>query len=743
MIDVRVVMTARALERLAAGAPMNFAGAELFEVYEEAGPAAARLIYARGDQADDRLLMIMGSGTGSILPEVLRNRQDPAIRRILSFVQRASTYPVTLPRGWKQYKAGNLLAFFALPESFGESERWIAEVNAGGVGDTVFWTVTTTDDQQILSSYRPEPGVYESSKTAWVSTFEKGMEALSGPSTRSGIDVDLTPAPQASGVSKMRTFRQWLPELTDSQREFIDAPSDKGIRLRGPAGSGKTLSLAIKAVQEATDARTFGDPVRILFVTHSWALAGEVDQLLTLLSEQGVMGEINTLPLVAVAQEIMPAGMIPSDLSLIGDDSLTGKFGQLAEIDETLNEFLTGDWITYRGSCSEDFRARIESTDSAMRRGVAWDFLIEFGCVLGADGIFPGLNSEKRYLRLQRAPWMMRLETVGDRRATYAIYAMYYRSLQGRGQLTSDQLLSDFLNYLEGFTWNHRRRSEGYDYIFVDEFHLFNTLERQILRCLSREVSSYPRIFMALDPRQSPWDVYFGSDETRSTSEPGSAEDDLEPLKTVDIPTVHRSSPQILDLIKHIHLDYANLSLDDDWDYSISNVESLADVGPKPSLFVADTFAEEEVAIYNAISDVYPRAHAGADVALAILDEDVFARYRPLIERIGNSGKFTVILISGRDDLQSLQYRNRGIVVGPAEYLAGLQFDTVLVAGVHEDLGTSPHQGVRKRGALSLLYLAVSRASREVRIFSNDDFGGIPEVLSRAQKQEVLGIFRA
>lgn len=743
MISVATVLTERALERLGTGAPMNFAGAELFELFAPGTPGAARSIYSKGDAMSDPLIIIADSGTGSILPEELRKKHEAAYSRMLNFVQRARTFPLSLPRGWRQYKRDNLLTFFALPESFGNSDRWIAEVNVNRTGDIVFWEVSNADDQTLLADYRPDHERHRELRGAWESTFSEGMNALSGPSgTSSGIDVGLTPAPQTQGISKSRTFRQWIPELTDSQREFVDAPSDHAVRLRGPAGSGKTLALAIKAVKEATAARREGTPIRTLFVTHSWALAGEIDQLLSILSEEGPMAEINTLPLVAVAQEIMPPGLIPTDLHLIGDDSLTGKTTQLAQIEDVLDEFLSGDWVTYRAQCSPDFRNRVESKDSAIRRGLAWDLLIEFGCVLGADGIFPGINADKRYIRLPRAPWMMRLDTAADKRATYALYSIYYQSLEQRGLLTSDQLLSDFLNYLDGFTWNHRRRTEGYDYIFVDEFHLFNTLERQILRSLSREVASYPRIFMALDPRQSPWDVYFGTDETRSTSEPAVSDEELDVVKTVDIPTVHRSSPQILDLIKHIHLDYANLNLDADWGYAISEVESLAAAGPIPSLFVADTFTGEEVAIYNAIRDVYPHTHLGAQVALALVDEDSYSRYKGLVERVGTSGSFGVIPISSREDVQVIQYHRRGIVVGPAEYLAGLQFDTVLIAGLHDDIGNAPNQGVRRRGALSLLYLAVSRAAREVRIFSNDDFGGTPEVLSRARDEGVLGIFR-
>lgn len=533
------VMTARSLDKLSSGASVNFAGSDLFVI---SSPGHEKLeihaIYSRADLESDRLIFIMNAGRGFAVPDTLQTQREPAICRMLSFVERSTTYPVTLPRGWKQYKQDNLMTFFALPEALTSPFRWMTEINVLGTGDVVFWKLIRENYEQQLNDFEPMHSMYRGAREFWRENRKNGLEALSGPSeAAAGVDVVLEAAPQAAGVAKARAYTQWLPYLTPKQREFLEAPADRSLRLRGPAGSGKTLTLAIKAIREILNARGRGRGLSILFVTHSWALAGEVDQLLNALSEHGRFTEINTLPLVAVAQELLPTGMMPQDLRLIGDDSLSGKVTQLVQIQEVVDDFRSGDWVTYKRRASQDFADRIESTDEAVRRGLAWDLLVEFGCVLGADGIFPAVNSEQRYMRLHRAPWMMRLDSSGDRRPVYAMYEMYYEELRARNLLTSDQLLNDFLNYLESFTWNHRRLTEGYDLVFVDEFHLFNTLERQVLRYLSRDVTSYPRLFMALDPRQSPWDVFFRNADA-TASEVMSSDDDFEAVETVDIPTV-------------------------------------------------------------------------------------------------------------------------------------------------------------------------------------------------------------
>src|SRR5262249_31725400 len=159
---------------------------------------------------------------------------------------------------------------------------------------------------------------------------------------------------------------------------------------------------------------------------------------------------------------------------LIGEDSLSGKESQIERIADLVDEFVRGDWLTFRSDASLDFRRRLESDTWEERSALVWDLLIEFGCVLGAEGIFPGINAERRYLSLGRTAWMMPLDNGIDRRAVLYLYERYVRRLVSEGMVTNDQVINDFLSYLETFSWSGRRIGSGYDLIFVDELHLFN-----------------------------------------------------------------------------------------------------------------------------------------------------------------------------------------------------------------------------------------------------------------------------
>lgn len=739
------VLSAGALERVASGALSNFAGSNLFEVTVKRSPVGvAHLLFAPEDDKVDSLIIVRNTDSNGFLPRPLQGARAAACHRILSLAQRTKHLPVNIPRGWGPYRHDDKVALYALPMSTDAvgSYRWVAQLRIGDTLDLAFWELTSAENQAAIQHFTEPADHAALLRKLWEDHLRESLIALQGDPSNTSADVEvvLDQSMPRFGLSKSRTLSEWIPHLTVSQREFVEADTSRSIRLRGPAGSGKTLTMAIKAVRQAQLAKDLNNDTRILFATHSWSLAGEVDEVIHGLSEYGSLDNIVVLPLVALAQELLPVGMATEGLQLIGDDSLTGKSLQLEQIREVVAEFKHTDWITFEDATSPEFRARFSSNDDLVQRGLIWDLLIEFGCVLGADGIFPGFNAETRYLQLPRAPWMMVLPNDGDKRTVYALYELFWTALEERGLITSDQLLNDFLNYLETFSWNHRRRQEGYDLIFVDEFHLFNTQERQTLRYLSRKTEEYPRIFMSLDPRQSPWEVHIGVGDVRVGV---GQDDDMEDVRTVDIPTVHRLTPQVLGLVKHVHLDFPNLDLGADWAVSINDVESLAQAGPKPSVFVAPTQSDEEMEVYKGILELYPSGHVGAQLAVAIVDEDMFPRYGRLMEQVSTSGRFRIVPITNREDVGLLSSQKRGVVVGPAEYLAGLQFDTVLIAGLPDMNTTFANQSYRRRRSLSLLYLALTRASREVRIFVNDENGGVPKVLGRAQEQGLVGIFRS
>lgn len=723
------VTTVRALSELSTGGYPDLEGLGASEPFAVIETSEFILIYHRTDSRESRLVLVNDVLADVPLRPSLTRFRARALERMVAAVQRTAQLPIVIPHNWGSFRNNDLVEFYALPAGVDSgAPRWVIQVGIGKSEDVAFWELTEPGEQIPLEPYVPPATTHSAARAAWESQFDAALaELLLEPETSYDL-ARLSSEQIAAGL----TVSQWQGKLTQQQRQFVDAPTAESIRLRGPAGSGKTLALAVKAVREAQASAATGRDTKILYLTHSWSLASEVAELVEQLSEAGRLDSIDVAPLLTLAQDMLPSSRASEGLTLIGEDSLSAKESQLAEIEEVISVFTSGDWLTYRSSVSESLRSRIESSTKEDTRGLAWDCLIEFGCVLGADGIFPGIDAERRYLHLPRAAWMMPLETDADKRVIFAIYEMFFARLEERGLLSSDQLVNDFLNYLETFAWRRRRVSDGYDLVFVDEFHLFNVQERQILKYLNRDPNIYPRVFMALDPRQSPWEVFVG----RSNVQSGVAVLEDERERSMELTIVHRSSPQILDFIKHIHLDFPSFDLGAEWYAEIDSIRSSAVPGPKPTVSLAPTRNAETTELYRNLVAAYSRNMRG-QIALAVVDPDQFTRYLPLVAGLNRANNVSVSVITGRDDLSQLKHRKRGIIVAPAEYLAGLQFQTVYVAGVPPMVGGLANQGYKKRQSLSLLYLAASRAREELHLYGNEDDGGLPEVVMKAVEQQL------
>lgn len=94
-------------------------------------------------------------------------------------------------------------------------------------------------------------------------------------------------------------------------------------------------------------------------------------------------------------------------------------------------------------------------------------------------------------------------------------------------------------------------------------------------------------------------------------------------------------------------------------------------------------------------------------------------------------------VVRTRDDLGVLTYSARGVVVGRADELAGLQFPEVVIAGLG-DASLFESREHRRQAFMSSLYLAVSRASERVTIVLDEENFGIPAVLQSAAAQGIV-----
>ena len=76
--------------------------------------------------------------------------------------------------------------------------------------------------------------------------------------------------------------------------------------------------------------------------------------------------------------------------------------------------------------------------------------------------------------------------------------------LQSQGTFDVDDVTIEAISHLNAPFWRRKRQNDGYDYIMVDEMHLFNLNEQSVFHFLSKDISSKEiPICFALDYSQA------------------------------------------------------------------------------------------------------------------------------------------------------------------------------------------------------------------------------------------------
>ena len=299
---------------------------------------------------------------------------------------------------------------------------------------------------------------------------------------------------------KLYTYEDWEKHLSNLQRAFLNKPAEKAIKLRGPAGTGKTLAMELKAIKLLRE----NPDSKILFTCHSWAVACQVSDFISNLDYE-VGKRIDTFPLLALAESKVPTDGY--DTIILGDDSYSGKIEQIKLLNEIILKYQKSDWKLLQGKCSEEFTENFNSI-SEINNNYTWDIMIEITCIIMANGFKPIPTDRLKYISFERRDWMLPLQSNTEKEIIFSIYSNLMEKLDRDGKMTSDQIINDYINILTMFSWFRARKQEGYDYIFVDEMQLFNAQEKAVLQYLTRDPQKYPVLIMALDPKQSVDEVY-------------------------------------------------------------------------------------------------------------------------------------------------------------------------------------------------------------------------------------------
>lgn len=528
--------------------------------------------------------------------------------------------------------------------------------------------------------------------------------------------------------------------LTVSQRRFVDHPHDGGIRLVGPAGTGKTVALVVKCLRDLKQASAKDENKRFLFLTHASATADAIENMvlemepeagLDVLSSERPGLVISTLYSLANRQ-------MRYDLDELTPVSLDGHDGRLFQADvlnEVIEDYKRGDWITYRSACSKPFVAYMMAESSSLeRRFFLWEMLNEFACVLDAEGIRGGSAKREQYLSEKRKNWMMVLQSKEEREIILALYDRFRKSLREMKAIGGDQMVTDFLNHLDSFRWEATREVEGFDAVFVDELHLFNRQERMVFRHLLRSPGQNPAVFMAYDAKQSPRDSFLNLPSIEAKQLDFWRDAKLGRVEKIELVDVFRYTPQIAQVLARIDESFPGQDLDEEWP-QYAGISKIDD-GPVPTACTIRTTVATYTLVFQRARMLQRELAKDGRVAVLCASNELFRRYLEFSEL-----RDSFVAITSREEASSISRSTRKFLFSMPEFVAGLQFDTVLLIDVNQgEVPEGPYSASALRKFVSQVYLGASRAERRLEFYAAGEHGGIAALLSRAVHEKAVEI---
>ncbi|MEE4731458.1 UvrD-helicase domain-containing protein [Pseudomonas alliivorans] len=698
-------------------------------------------LFERHVEDEQSPLIVINNTTGNRIFSAA-DKDSRNLERIITVARAQYTDSVSIPQTWKPHYEDDLFSI-----SVKAGSNWKARLHFlichptknKELKDLFVFSLL----EEIVDFHKLEidKGQYGKIRENFIEAILSDDETLAAPSTDAGI-VLTERLPQ--GFVQGGTLDVWYQtRLTKDQRAFVDKPHDNPVRLRGAAGTGKTLSLVIKFLKDATEAERTGTAIRYGFLTHSKASVDFVNAIcesldpvgLTLGGAKHAKLEIRTLYDLASNQLALHS----SELTPLELDGRKGRLAQREIVESLMAEMWQSTILRARyKEISPELFARWDP-ENAGHSILVNDVAGEFASVIDAEGIKPGSARAERYAKndARRAVWLMPLATELDRRFILEIHAKYCKELAEMKTLSIDQMVADFDSYLDSNGWAIMKSKLGYDALFVDELHLFTSVERQCLHKLIRkfrngEPQARPAIFMAYDIKQSPtssFASYFTSETPIFTPSSNLQNSDL-----IQLQKVFRYTPEITELLRDIDASFPAIDVPGEWNAYVG--ESDQPRGDIPTLQVHQSPKDLMRHVFEAAHDKARLIKGGGRrVAVLCLSEEMFDTYS-VIAAGQYSGKF--ITISSREPASEFRYAGKRFIFSMAEYVAGLQFDTVFI--IHADRNEAPIDsgvGVR-RSFISNLYLGASRAERVLTVHACLERGGVTDFLQMALDRGAL-----
>lgn len=617
-------------------------------------------------------------------------------------------------------------------EKRGMSGRFLLVYKSGYDG------ANSSTEEASLSNFRKVfdalPAMYDSLPKKFEMLKEIEQEKTKS-SVFDELKIDYPPNQLPSG--SYLPLVEWLHRLTKQQRDFVLAPPERALRLVGAAGTGKTTTIVLRVLRVLMTAAKKGQPMKALFVTPSEATKRSIEEMLSVMDPNNFCKKDPKTDAVSLTLTTLASlcaeklNQIIQETEFVDRDAQDSKMMQGMYIERAIKEARQLEFPSHLPHLSNRFRDFFEQTSDADLVDL---FQHEISMqIKGRSG-----DSFDGYKDCPPLKYGLPVENDADKGFVFTVFRRYQNQLVDVAQFDTDDVVLSAIGQLDTPIWRRRRATEGFDFIAIDEAHLFNINELHAFH------------FFTKDPGKSP--ISFAIDQAQAVGERGwDATKELEvDVKDTDdemkYGTVFRSSTQILEFSSSILASGANL---------FSNFKDTLK-GAQSGFTLEEERRSQPVYYREVINDeamidlAFRRAGELAkltgshpwEVLITCLTNDVFNELKDFAKRRNKQ----VTILDRRGDNAKIRTANKdgSILLGHADYVGGLEFNVVVVVGV--DKGRVPLEGksttaesrnFMKYVAHNRLYVACSRAKFALELLGVKARGQ-SEILASAVAKELI-----
>lgn len=329
-----------------------------------------------------------------------------------------------------------------------------------------------------------------------------------------------------------------------------------------------------------------------------------------------------------------------------------------------------------------------------------------------------------------------------DKGFVFSIFQNYQSQLSLNSQFDTDDVVISAVGQLDTPIWRRRREREGYDFIAIDETHLFNINELQVFHHFTRD-PKHLSISFTVDQAQAVGDRGWNDGNTFSETLVGD-----EPTQTehTTFTAVFRSSPDIRDFCHSVLA--AGATLFSSFPNTLSGSQSTFTVEDErrsqPITYTEypDDNTMIEAAFRHADELMSKTNSARPQVLITSLSDEVIGTLRDISEQKNKP----VTFLDRRGDFHRVEKAQKAghIVMGHADFVGGLEFNVVIIVGV--DKGRVPFEGQSDDSnsrsfanyvAHNRLYVAASRAKYALNLLGVKSRGP-SKLLDVARSQKLI-----